>query len=125
MGFRLVDTESLHQPAELLRCDRTCFLIIPRPLETAVLKSFVQEDESVSLEVECLDPVAPSSAEQKQRPAERIQMEFCFHERGKSVDPAAKVRISARNIHVISLKIVQHDFNTVQIVRIVSSSAPG
>ena len=33
-------------------------------------------ERSVSFKVECLDTVTPSSAEQKQRPTERIQMEL-------------------------------------------------
>ena len=71
--FRLVYTQTLHEPAILLRCQHSGFTLISGPLKAAPLQSLVQQHKAVALPVQSLDPVPPSVAEQKQRIGKGIQ----------------------------------------------------
>lgn len=65
--LRLVDVQSLCQPAELLPAETPHLGHGSRPLKpAAVLHALVQQHKAVAFPQQRFDPVAPPSAEQKQ-----------------------------------------------------------
>lgn len=50
-SFWLVNRQPLHKPAEFLSCKRSYFRCVPWPLETAVIKSLLQDYEAVLVKV--------------------------------------------------------------------------
>lgn len=125
MCLGLIHTQTLHEPAVLLRCQCPGFAFLPGPLEAASLQPLVQQDKSVALPVQCLDPVPSSAAEEEQCVAERIQVELLLDKNSQSVYPSAKICVTAGNIHPVrTSKIAQHDFRIRSTVSTVAASAP-
>lgn len=125
MRLGLVYTQTLHEPAVLLGCQCPGLTFLPWPLEAAGLQTFIQQDKSVSLPVQGLDPVSPSAAEEEERVAERVQFHLLLDQCGKTVDPTAQVGVAAFDVNVVgTTKIVQHDFNTRSTASTVAASAP-
>ena len=121
----LIHTQTLHEPAVLLGCEHLCFTFLPGPLEAAGLQPLVQQNETVALPVQGLDPVPPSAAEQEQRIAEWIQLNLLLDRGGESVDPTAKIRIAALDVNMVgSGEIIQHDFTARSTASTVAASAP-
>ena len=123
--LRLLGLQSLHQPAVLLGCQGLHFLRVPGPLETAALQTLIQQQKAVSLPVQCLEPVPPSPAEQKQRPLKGIHLELALYQIGQSINASPQVCVSAGNVHrAAAVEIVQHDFAAWRIACSVALSAP-
>ena len=99
MCFRLFDLQSLHQPAVLLWCQLPHFAFIPRPLVDAAFQTFVQQDESVLLPVQALDPIPAASAEKEQSIGKRVKVELLLHHGRKSVDPFSQIRVATGDVH--------------------------
>ena len=76
MSFRLLDTQSFHQPPVLLSSNDERLILAPRPLELAFFKPLVEQEKTVALPVECLDPVGSSAAKQEQRVGTRVEMKL-------------------------------------------------
>ena len=74
--LRLLDTQSFHQPAVLLSSNAERLILAPRPLELAFFKPLVEQEKTVALPVECLDPVGSSAAKQEQRVGTRVEMKL-------------------------------------------------
>ena len=62
-----MDRQTFHKPLVLLRWHVDDLSRIPRPLEAAILESFVQQQKSVAFPQQSLDPVSSSAAEQEER----------------------------------------------------------
>lgn len=125
MCLWLIHAQTLHEPAVLLGSQTFGLTLVPWPLEYAGLQPLIQQEESVALPVKRLDPVTPSSTEQKQSIGERIQLKLLLNEGSQSVDTEAKIRIAAGNVHPVgSGEICQHDFSTRKTVSTVAASAP-
>ena len=101
MCFWLVHTQTFHEPAVLLRSQAPCFTFLPRPLERTGLQALVQQDKSVSFPVQCLYPVPASAAEEEEGIGERIQVELLLDKYSQSVYSAAKVGVTAGDIHPV------------------------
>ena len=56
MRLGLIHTQSLHEPAVLLRCQAPGFTFLPWPLEAAGLQPLVQQHETITLPVQGFDP---------------------------------------------------------------------
>ena len=67
MSFRLLNTQSFHQPSVLLSSNAERLVLTPRPLELALFKSLVEQEETIAFPIESLDSIGSSAAEQKQR----------------------------------------------------------
>lgn len=67
MGLWLVNAESLHEPAVLLRGKGFGLAFFSRPLEGTRFQTLVEEKKAVSLPVQRLDPVPPPSAEKNKQ----------------------------------------------------------
>ena len=89
MRLWLVDLQSFHEPAILLRRQLPRFRLAAWPLKTAAFQTLIQQQKSVSFPVQRLDAVSSSAAEQKDRIGERIQPELLLYDVGKPVYPAA------------------------------------
>ena len=124
MSFRLLDTQSFHQPAVLLSSNAECFILTPRPLELALFKSLVEQEKTVAFPVECFDPVGSSAAEQKQRIGTRVKTELLFNDSCQSIDHTAKICVAAGEVDLRSAEIAQHDLSTRNNAASVASSAP-
>lgn len=120
----LLDTQSFHQPAVLLRGNAERFVRTPRPLELALFKPLVEQEKTVAFPVECFDPVGSSAAEQKQRVGTRVKPELLFNDGCQSIDPAAKIGVAAGEVDLRSAEIAQHDLSTRNNAASVASSAP-
>src|SRR5699024_5968380 len=115
----------LHQPAILLRRQSLHFLRAPGPLKTAALQTLIQQQKPVSLPVQCLEPVPPPPAEQKQRPLKGIHLELSLYQIGQPINASLQVCVSAGNVpRAAAPKLVQHDFAAWRIACSVASSAP-
>lgn len=58
----------------------------------------VQEDESVLLPIQTLDPIPSPSAEQEQRICEWVQVKLLLNQDRKAIDPFPQIRVSAGNV---------------------------
>lgn len=125
MRFGLLNAQSFHEPAVLLHRERSGFAFLPGPLEATGLQTLVEEKKAVALPVQCFDPVAFSAAEKKQAVLKGIQCKLPLDQSGQSVDPKAKIRVAAGDIHPIRPgEVVQHDRNTRNTVSSVAASTP-
>ena len=124
MSFRLLNTQSFHQPAILLSSNAERLVLTPRPLELALFKPFVEQEKAVGLTVERLDSVGSPAAEQKQRVGTRVKPELLFNDSRQTVNPTAKIGVAAGEVDLCSAEIVQHDFSALNIAVRVASSAP-
>ena len=80
MSFRLLNTQSFHQPSVLLSSNAERIVLTPRPLELALFKSLVEQEKAVTLPVERLDSVGSPAAEQEQRVGTRVKPELLFND---------------------------------------------
>ena len=125
MRLWLVYTQTLHEPAVLLRSQCSGFTLLPGPLEAAGLQALVQQNKSVTFPIQGFYPVPASSAEQEQRITERIQVELLLDQRCQPVDPTAKICITAVDVHPVRAgEVRQHDFKIRSTVSTVAASAP-
>ena len=124
MSFRLLNTQSFHQPAVLLSSNSERFILTPRPLELALFKSLVEQEKAVALPVERLDSVGSSAAKQEQRVGTRVKPELLFNDGCQTVDPTAKIGVAAGEVDLRSAEIAQHDLSTRNSAASVASSAP-
>lgn len=75
--------------------------------------------------VQRLEPIAPSSAEQKQRPLKRVHLKLALYQVCQPVNAPPQVCVSAGNVHrVVAVEIIQYDFAAGRIASSVASSAP-
>ena len=124
MSFRLLDTQSFHQPAVLLSSNAERFILTPRPLELTLFKPLVEQEETVALPVERFYSVGSSAAKQEQCVGTRVKPELLFNDSRKTVDTAAKIRVAAGKVDLRSAEITQHDLSTRNRAASVYSSAP-
>jgi len=125
MCLWLVHTQTFHEPAILLRSQRSCFTFFPGPLEAAGLQTLIQQDKSVSFPVQRLDSIPASAAEQEQCIGERIQMKLLLNHSRQSVNSSTKVSVTAGDVYPVStVEVAQHDFNIRSTVSTVAVSAP-
>ena len=117
--------QAFHEPAVLLRCQQSGFLLTARPLEIAGLQALVQQQKSIALPVQCFDPVPASAAEQEQRIGEWIQLELLLDYAGQTIDSPSEIGVATGNIDLVSSgKIIQHDCRIRRSMAVVSASAP-
>ena len=105
MSFRLLNTQSFHQPSVLLSSNAERIVLTPRPLEHALFKSLVEQEKAVALPVERLDSVGSPAAEQEQRVGTRVKPELLFNDGCQTVDPTAKIRVAAGKVDLCSAEI--------------------
>ena len=105
MSFRLLNTQSFHQPSVLLSSNAERLVLTPRPLELALFKSLVEQEKAVARPVERLDSVGSPAAEQKQRVGTRVKPELLFNDGCQSIDPTAKIGVAAGEIDLRSAEI--------------------
>ena len=74
--LRLLNTQSFHEPPVLLSSNAERLILASRPLELAFFQPFVEQEKTVALPVECLDPVGSSAAKQEQRVGTRVEMKL-------------------------------------------------
>ena len=124
MSFRLLNTQSFHQPSVLLSSNAERLVLTPRPLELALFKSLVEQEKAVALPVERLDSVGSPAAEQEQRVGTRVKTELLFNDGCQTVDPTAKIGVAAGEVDLRSAEIAQHNLSTRNSAASVASSAP-
>ena len=103
--LRLLDTQSFHQPAVLLRGNAERLILTARPLKLALFKSLVEQEKAVALPVERLDSVGSPAAEQEQRVGTRIKFKLLFNDSRQTVDTTAKIRVAAGKVDLCSAEI--------------------
>ena len=84
--LRLLDTQSFHQPAVLLRSNTERLILTTRPLELTLFKSLVEQEKAIAFPVECFDSVSPSAAKQEQRVGAWVDLKLLFNDRRQTVD---------------------------------------
>lgn len=97
----LLDLKTFHQPPELLPGYGLEFVFCARPLKLSVLKSLVQEYESIVLPHESFDAVSLPATEQEQCRLEWVHVEVFMYQCDKTVYGLAHVGISAGYIYLI------------------------
>ena len=122
--FRLLNTQSFHQPAVLLISNAERFVLAARPLELTLFKPLVEQKKTVAFPVERFDPVGSSAAEQKQCVGTRVKFELLFNDSCQTVDPTAKIGVAAGEVDLRYAEIAQHDLSTRNSAASVASSAP-
>ena len=85
--LRLLNTQSFHQPAILLRSNAERLILTARPLELAFFKSLVEQEKAVAFPVERFDPVGSSAAKQEQCVGTRIKFKLLFNDSRQTIDP--------------------------------------
>ena len=124
MSFRLLYTQSFHQPAVLLSSNAKRFVLAARSLELTLFKSLVEQEKAIALPVECFYSVGSSAAKQEQCVGTRVKPELLFNDSRKTVDTASKIRVAAGKVDLRSAEITQHDLSTRNRAASVASSAP-
>lgn len=125
MRLWLIHTQPFHEPAVLLRSQRSGFPFRPGPLKAAGFQPLVKQHKSVAFPVQRFDPIPPPTAEQEQGVGERIQIELLLNYGGQPVNPAPQVGVAAGNINPVSSgEVGQHDFKIRSTVSTASASAP-
>ena len=124
MSFRLLDTQSFHQPAVLLSSNSERFILASRPLKLTFFKPLVEQEKTVALPVERFDPVSSSAAKQEQRVGTRVKTKLLFNDSRQTVDSTTKIRVAAGEVDLRSAEIAQHDLSTRNNAASVASSAP-
>ena len=122
--LRLLNAQSFHQPAILLSSNAERLVLTPRPLELALFKPLVEQEETVSLPVERFDSVGSSAAKQEQCVGTRIKFKLLFNDSRQTIDPTAKIGVAAGEVDLRSAEIAQHDLSTRNNAASVASSAP-
>ena len=95
MGLWLLHLKALHEPTVLLWREFSDLAFAPRPLVDAAFQALVQQNKTVLLPVQPLDPIPAPTAEQEQRVGERIQVELLLYHGGQPIDALAQIRIAA------------------------------
>ena len=98
MSFRLLNTQSFHQPSVLLSSNAERIVLTPRPLELALFKSLVEQEKTVALPIQRFDPVGSPAAKQKQRVGTRVKTELLFNDSCQSINPTAKIGVAAGEV---------------------------
>ena len=124
MSFRLLDTQSFHQPAVLLSSNAERFTLTPRPLKLTFFKPLVEQEKAVAFPVERFDPVSSSAAKQEQRVGTRVKTKLLFNDSRQTVDSTTKIGVAAGEVDLRSTEIAQHDLSTRNNAASVASSAP-
>ena len=106
MSFRLLDTQSFHQPPVLLSSNAERLILAPRPLELALFKPLVEQEKAVALPVERFDPVGSSAAKQEQRVCAGIKIKLLLNDSRQTVDTAAKIGVAAGEVDLRPAEIV-------------------
>ena len=96
--LRLLNTQSFHQPAILLRSNAERLILTARPLELAFFKSLVEQEKAVAFPVERFDPVGSPAAEQEQRVGTRVKPELLFNDGCQTVNSTAKIGVAAGEV---------------------------
>lgn len=104
----LVDAQAFQQPPELLRAEAHHLGFAPGPLISSPLQPFVQQDETIGIPVERLEPIHPLATEQKQGIGKRIQVKTVLDKTCQSVYPAAQIGIPACDVNMLNLCRVKH-----------------
>ena len=123
-SFSLRGHWNLHQPSVLLSSNAERLVLTPRPLELALFKSLVEQEETIAFPIESLDSIGSSAAEQKQRVGTWVKLKLLFNDGCQTVDPTAKIRVAAGEVDLRSAEIAQHDLSTRNSAASVVSSAP-
>ena len=125
MCLWLVYTQTLHEPAVLLRGQRPCLAFLPGPLEAAGFQTLVQQYKPVAFPVQRFDSIPASAAEEEQGVGKWIQVKLLLYKSGQSVNPASQVSIAAGDIDPVGTgKVAQHNFKIRSTVSTVAASAP-
>lgn len=103
-----MDTQPLQQPPELLRTQVQYLFFASGPLVPPALQSFVQQDETVRIPIQCLEPVCPPATKQKQGVRKRIQLISALYNAYQPVNTLAQVGVPAGNIYMLYLRRVKH-----------------
>jgi hypothetical protein len=98
MAGHATDVQSLHYPAQLPVIDLMDVRCGCRPTEMLLLQSLLPEAKAVAVPVEHLDHIAPSIAEHKQMPGQRVHFQVLGHQNGQTVDRFAHIRAPRRQI---------------------------
>lgn len=105
----LFHIQTFHEPAVLLRRQHSGFRFTAWPLKAAGLQSFVQQQKSIPLPIECFDSVPSPATEQKQRIGKRVQLKLLLHDAGQAIDSPPEIGVAASDIDLVgSRKIIQH-----------------
>jgi len=89
--LQLLDAQSFHQPAILLRRQLTRCYFRPRPLESSAFQTLVQQQKAVAFPIQCLDAITASAAEEKQRVCEWIQTELLLYHGSQAIYSAPDI----------------------------------
>ena len=90
-----MDRQTFHQPLVLLRWHIDDFGRIPRPLEAAILESFVQQQKSVTFPQQSFDPVSSSAAEQEKRiRIKRFEIILMLDDPGETIDAISEISVA-------------------------------
>ena len=103
--LRLLNTQSFHQPAVLLRSNTERLILTTRPLELTLFKSLVEQEKAVALPVERFDSVGSPAAKQEHRVGTRVKPELLFNDSRQTIDPTAKIRVAAGKVDLCSAEI--------------------
>lgn len=91
-SYRAFDRETAHQELVLILRKALCLLCVPRPLEPAVRKPFIKEQETVPFPEETLNPVCFGAAEEEKCSfLIRIELKTAAHDCSEAVNPKAEV----------------------------------
>ena len=105
MSFRLLDTQSFHQPAVLLSSNAERLVLAAWPLKLTLFKPLVEQEETIAFPVERFYPVGSPAAKQEQRVGTRVKMKLLFNDSRQTIDPTAKIRVAAGKVDLCSAEI--------------------
>ena len=93
-GPGLFNGQPLHEPAVLLWREFSDFIRYPWPMQPSFFKAFVEEQETVTLPEQGLEPVPATAAKQEKRKLEWIHLELLDDDGTEPVNGFTHVRIA-------------------------------
>ena len=109
----LSDRQTFHEPSKLLCVDLLNITCVTRPLESPILKSFVQKKKSIAFPKQSFNPISSPSAEQEQSPfLVWIKMKLILYNRCQTVNTKSEICIATCQIYIlilVGIQIIQHE----------------
>ena len=107
----LVDRQSLREPYELLTSNIPDLLLIARPGEFPVFKTFIQQQKAVIFPQKYLHTISATTTEQKRTVCcEQVELKLLLYKCCQPVNGLPHIRMSADDVDIVSSQVFQHSF---------------
>ena len=94
-----INGKALHQAHDLFIGQLSNFVFIVRPGQLAVLKTLIEQPESLAVPIKCLEAIPPAAAEEKDASGQGSEIEARLNYVSKLSESPVHVCLTANNEH--------------------------